>query len=178
MSSYVTQIEIIRGESYEIRESQVEDFIIDKCVKRIERFHHVTGLESHPKYEAYIYYTLPAPPTITSTYEIVSNGISFTVTTSSPIYLEILEIGIYYNQTGIFTDADSSLLFSLEYGTNTELLSELLFSPNKLYYFQPYIKTCIGTTYATSYSAIYESYLMDTYLEPILDTNSEFIFDV
>lgn len=186
MVSYTTQIEIIRGESYEIREAQVEEFIVNKCIKKIDRFHHVTGIESHPKYEAYIYYTLPEHPTLTVSYEQLSNGVflspsnglNFTFTVVSPIYLELLEVSIRYNKTGNFSETDPIVTFPLVYGTNSVLLHESMLDHNTMYYFQPYIKSCIGTTYSDTLAIEYLSYLQDTDLEPIFDTDSNYIFDI
>lgn len=177
MSAFVTQIEIIRGETKSIVEKLVASFVVGKCVKRVQYVFHRSEQLSRAACEAYVYYTTPEAPLITI------NGVATSLSTVriygnilNDLSLNLSQQGVVFNLTGNPTIEDTVRYITPPmYGNYTKDIVNLRVGIT--YYFRVYTLTCLGYTYSEQIAVMTKEPILDTYLIPILDTNNEYIFD-
>lgn len=173
MKSYITQLEIIRSDVKETRESNLANFIANKIVKKIVRQVNQSNIKGIPIYEAYVYYVDCDGPVSTITNVDTETGV-ISGTVESKIYITLQEVGVCYNQIGTPTIEDDTLLATTQYGdfsiesfdviedtygepildTENQYIFDtysFVFEPNVTYYFRPYTITALGVTYGEEY---------------------------
>ena len=179
MSSYITQLEILRDFDRTRLAERVEIFCINKCIKNIQYYIKDSKMNEVAKHECYVYYTDPFPPNVTLDIVEIIDGKEFTVNIESDLFLAIEEIGIRYSKNIVPLETDLGIVFSNNvYGIQTMTFSTLELDSNVVYYFRPYVLTCIGTTWGTIKGSTILEYLLDTYSIPILDTDDAYIYAV
>lgn len=174
MYSYVDQLEIIGDPDRTRLEKRVEEFIEGKCVKNI--LYKITSSAQYftEKYQAYIYYSLPEPPSIVLTGQKNLDTLTLTLTLSSNLWLKLDQVGVYYNTDNKFSIRNDRALFSNNYGTTSVTITGL--DPVLSYYAKPYIDTCMGRIYGDV--VLINSNvdcLIDTYGDLVTDTYGDYI---
>jgi hypothetical protein len=173
MYSYIEQLQILKDRTKPALLKQVEDFCIGKCLKKVNYYSHDNDKIAE-NFEAYVYYTYPQPPELSLEGEMMGEEIHLSITVSSFILLTLSEVGAYYNTDGQFNRFNDKVLFPNVYGTTNQVMYST--DPDAVYFFKPYIKTCLGIQYGDI--IIINStgdVLLDTYNNIILDTYSEII---
>ena len=172
MISYIEQIQILRDVDRDKLANLVKEFSIGKCIKKVQYYRH-PNTDIVDNYEAYIWYTLPKLPDIVFQADLIGNYGKLTINVNSNIEIQLKEVGVLYNTTGIFTHDYNIYKFPTKYGTSS--IETNSFLEDYLYYFKPYILSCMGTTYGEIVTAPISNYLIDTYGEVIKDTYNNFI---
>lgn len=145
MISYITQINTIRADNRVLLGKLVTAFSVDKCVKRVIYSIKASEIDGIAKHEALVYFTTPLPPAMLLTTSITGLYLNLTLTISSPIVVNLFEVGVIYNGTGSPTIEDTKILFPSIYSTST--ISILRSSiPLSNIFISPYTISCVGTT--------------------------------
>lgn len=147
MISYITQLNTIRADNRILLGQLVEAFSIDKCVKKVEYYIRDTKIDGIAKHEAYVYFTTPDPPISSIILKNNLTGVNITLTTTSPIVVNLYEVGVVYSLVSTPTILNTKILFPTMYGTNTVHLPYTSIDVTKVYYFRPYVVSCVGTHY-------------------------------
>jgi hypothetical protein len=176
MSSYIEQLKILRDINRESLQKQVDEFLLDKCEKRVINYVNNTPIDKIPKFEAYIYYIDPPNPIMTSiSTDIGATYITFETIVSSPIYLTIKQSGIYYNTTGIQSIYDKKVLLPNNYGIFTVTITDL--TMGQFYYFTPFLKICNKIIFYDIIKQSMGTCILDSYEDFILDSYGDFILE-
>jgi hypothetical protein len=144
MISYIEQIQILRDVDRDKLTQLVNDFSIGRCIKKVQYYIH-PNTDIVDNFEVYIWYTLPAIPTIQFQADLIGSYGKLTITVNSDIAIQLKEVGILYNTTGIFSEESILCKFPSKYGISSIELNSFLISTT--YYFKPYIITCMGIGY-------------------------------
>lgn len=175
MYSYVEKLEIIRHSNREKLQELVNDFSTGKCIKRVTYYINYSNSYITEKHQAYVYYTLPKEPTITITGTLIDGTATLQLTISSDLNIQLTELGVYYNTTGLFSNRTPKVIVNPVYGTQTIVISDL--STEATYFFKPYFKCCLGKLYGEVLVIGELLFILDTYDEGLLDTYGEVILD-
>jgi hypothetical protein len=173
MYSYVDKLEILGDPDRSNLEKRVIEFSAGKCIKDVTYQTNASAKYFTEKYFAYIKYSLPEPPTINLTGEIVGTDLYLTLALSSNIWLKLTQVGVYYNNNNRFSVRNDRVLFPNTYGTSTAIVTGI--NPALTYYAKPYIDICMGRMYGDVITLGATNYLTDTYGDPITDTYGAYI---
>jgi hypothetical protein len=177
MGSYVQQLKILRDKDRNSLTKQVEEFIINRCVKKVDFYQNTSQLDYVPRHEAYIYYTEPNPPTATLDL-ILGLNLIFNINVESNIVVPLKEVGICYNTTGHPTTRNTRIKLQPKYGTQILTLDSSYFDLFHNWYFRVYVKSCVGIIYSNQELINNEvEYILDSFENPILDSYEDALIE-
>jgi hypothetical protein len=169
MISYIEQIQIFKAKDKSTLVKQVKDFSVGKCIKKVQYYSHNINGEVVENYEVYIYFTEPELPVFELTVTPLTLEAVLKMYIESPIWINLIEVGVQYNYTGTFTRFDEKIIFPNKYGSNSILQT----FTQQTVYVRPYIETCLGVSYGDIQEITLVDSLIDTYEELIYDTYND-----